>query len=215
MKTHFLNVNDTRKINDSQLWIVGCSFAHGIGVNKDQRFGQLLADKFNIPVSFLTQGGTSISWAADQILRSDICANDIVVWALTGASRIPYLDESNNLNHVYSSNFEYIPDISNFINKNFLVSNHMLYESFTHISQVKNYLEKIGTQFVLAVMPLNGKEHDLQTINFTKTIKNSIILFDPNDYTFIDAGTDNLHPGPLHHQWYSDQIYLKFNELYK
>ena len=215
MKTHFLNVNDTRRSNNPQLWIIGCSFAHGIGVKKDQRFGQLLANKLELPASFLTQGGTSISWAADQILRSDIRANDIVVWSLTGASRIPYLDESNNLNHVYSSNFEYIPDISNFINKNFLVSNHMLYESFTHISQVKNYLEKIGTQFVLAVMPLNGKEHDLQTINFTKTIKNSIILFDQNNYSFIDLGDDNLHPGPLHHQWYSDQIYLKFKELYK
>ena len=152
MNTSFLSINDTRKTNDSQLWIVGCSFAHGNGINKDQRFGQLLADKFNIPVSFLTQGGTSISWAADQILRSDICANDIVVWALTGAARLVFLDEKNKLNHVYANNFDDTPYIKDFLNKNFLVSNHMLYESFTHICQVKNYLEKIGACFILAVI---------------------------------------------------------------
>lgn len=214
MELSFLNLKDTRKTDDSQLWIVGCSFAHGLGVMKEQKFGQILADKLNLPVSFLTQPGTSIAWAADQILRSDIKKGDVVVWALTGASRITFLDDKNILYHIGVGNYNDFPIVGNFINKNFLVSNHMLYESFTRICQVTNYLNKIGAKFILAVMPLNGQEHDLQTIAFTETIKNSVVLFDQNDYSFIDLGTDRLHPGPLHHQWYADQIYLKFKNLY-
>lgn len=214
MELSFLNLKDTRKTDDSQLWIVGCSFAHGLGVMKEQKFGQILADKLNLPVSFLTQPGTSIAWAADQILRSDIKKGDVVVWALTGASRITFLDDKNILYHIGVGNYNDFPVVGNFINKNFLVSNHMLYESFTRICQVTNYLNKIGAKFILAVMPLNGQEHDLQTIAFTETIKNSVVLFDQNDYSFIDLGTDRLHPGPLHHQWYADQIYSKFKNLY-
>ena len=215
MELSFLNLKDTRKTDDAQLWVVGCSFAHGHGLgNINSRFGQVLADKLNLPVSFLTQSGTSIAWAADQILRSDIKKDDVVVWALTGASRLTFLDDNNILHHIGVGNYNEFPVVGNFINKNFLVSNHMLYESFTHICQVTNYLNKIGAKFILAVMPLNGQEHDLQTIAFTETIKNSVVLFDQNDYSFIDLGMDQLHPGPLHHQWYADQIYSKFKNLY-
>lgn len=214
MQLDFLKLVDARKVDSSQLWVVGCSFAHGLGVMKEQKFGHLLANKLNLPVSYLTQPGTSISWAADQILRSDIKKNDVVVWALTGASRITFLSDKNILCHIGVGNYDSLFAVHKFINKNFLASNHMIYESFTHIGQVSNYLDKIGASFILAVMPLNGPEHDLQTIAFSKTIKNSVILFDQDDYSFIDLGMDNLHPGPLHHEWYADQIYSKFKNLY-
>ena len=215
MDLNFLNLADSRKTDSYQLWVAGCSFAHGHGIQRDQRFGQLLAEKLNLPVSFLTRSGTSVSWAADQILRSDIKKNDVVVWALTGASRFTFLDDKNIQYHIGVANYKDFPIVKNYINENLLVSNHMLYESFTHICQVKNYLDKIEAEFILAVMPLNGQEHDLQTIDFTKDIKNSIVLFDQNDYSFIDYGFDRMHPGPLHHKWYADQIYLKYTDLYK
>ena len=215
MNLGFLNLADSRKTDSYQLWIAGCSFAYGVGVQRDQRFGQLLAKKLNVPVSFLTCPGSSISWAADQILRSDINKNDVVVWALTGAGRFTFMNDQNILHHVGAANYKNLPIVKHYIDEKLLASNHMLYESFTHICQVKNYLDKIGAEFILAVMPLNGQEHDLQTIDFTKDIKNSIILFDQNDYSFIDFGTDRMHPGPLHHKWYADQIYSKYTNLYK
>jgi hypothetical protein len=215
MDLNFLSLVDSRKTDSYQLWVAGCSFAHGIGIQRDQRFGQVLAERLNLPVSFLTRPGTSVSWAADQILRSDIKKKDVVVWALTGASRFTFLDDKNIQYHIGVANYKDFPIVGHYINKNLLVSNHMLYESFTHICQVKNYLDKIGAEFILAVMPLNGQEHDLQTIAFTNDIENSIVLFDQNDYSFIDVGFDRIHPGPLHHKWYADQIHLKYTNLYK
>jgi hypothetical protein len=48
MDLNFLNLADSRKTNSYQLWVAGCSFAHGIGIQRDQRFGQLLAEKLNL-----------------------------------------------------------------------------------------------------------------------------------------------------------------------
>ena len=86
---------DHRQGNDKQLWVSGCSFADGIGVSKQQRYGQLVADKLLLPVSFLTSPGSSIPWAADQILRSDIRANDIIIWGITAINR--YVSYKNKI----------------------------------------------------------------------------------------------------------------------
>ena len=61
---------DLRKTENTQLWFAGCSFTYGVGVDSSQRYGQLVANHFNLPCSFLSKPGSSIAWAADQILRS-------------------------------------------------------------------------------------------------------------------------------------------------
>jgi hypothetical protein len=209
----FLQLTAQRISNNAQIWIVGCSFAHGSGVRSDERFGKLISVELNLPVSFLTQAGTSIEWAADQILRSDIRPGDIVVWGLTGASRFTYLDELNELNHVRIENFDQIKNLHTVIDKNLLVSNHMIYKAITCIEQVKNYLEKLNCKFVVAVLPLNTSAHDLQILEYTSTLKHAILLFNTNDYSFIDYGTDNLHPGPNHNKWYAEQILTHLGKL--
>lgn len=203
-----------RSSPNQQIWVVGCSYAHGIGVNADQRYGQIISEELNLPVSFLTQGGTSNDWAADQILRSDIQSNDIVVWGLTGASRFEYSDQSDRLHNVRLENFDQIPDLSNFVNKKLLISNHMIYNTIKSVEQVRNYLSKLSCRLVLAVFPTNIKEHDLQILDYTSRLKDAIILFDTNEYTFIDYGTDNSHPGPNQHKWYANTI-LKHLENYE
>ena len=60
---------DGRRTPDQQLWISGCSVSHGVGVTQEQRYGQLIADSLGLPVSFLTEGGSSIPWAVDQLPR--------------------------------------------------------------------------------------------------------------------------------------------------
>jgi len=92
---NLLSLADHRQGNDKQIWVSGCSFADGIGVSKQQRYGQLVADKLLLPVSFLTSPGSSIPWAADQILRSDIRANDIIIWGLTAINR--YISYKNKI----------------------------------------------------------------------------------------------------------------------
>ena len=37
----------------TQLWCVGCSITHGVGVNANERSGMLIADYLKLPVSFL------------------------------------------------------------------------------------------------------------------------------------------------------------------
>jgi hypothetical protein len=213
MKHSMLDLVSGRTNESKQLWIVGCSYAHGIGVSNKQRYGTLIGDALNISTAFLTKGGTSVDWAADQILRSDIRPDDIVVWGLTGSSRFTYADQLYRLHNVRLDNFDQVPDLSSFINKKFLVSNYMVYNTIKSIEQVKNYLDKLTCKFVLAVFPTNIAEHDIQILDFTSKLKNAIILFDPDNYSFIDYGTDLLHPGPLHHKFYADRILNHIGKL--
>lgn len=210
----FLKLADNRKRDDEQIWISGCSFANGFGVHQTQRFGSIISNRLNLPVSFLTKNGSSVAWAADQILRSDIRENDIVVWGLTGSSRLTYLSDDNTLYDVSNSNFNSIDNLKLYINQKLLVSNHMLYESFIRILEVQNFLYKINAKFILAVLPLNSQEHDLKILDFVKQLPQSVILFDPHNITFIDYAFDNMHPGQKHHAWYSEKILDHYHILY-
>ena len=80
---NLLSLNDIRQTIDPQFWIVGCSLAHGFSLpDINLRYGQVVADHYKKPVSFLTQVTSSFLWAADQILRSDIREDDLVIWHL-------------------------------------------------------------------------------------------------------------------------------------
>lgn len=204
--SNFLQLADQRKTIHPQLWIVGCSFSHGSCVHENERFGQLLADNLSLEVSFLTSPGSSIEWAADQILRSDIKSGDTVVWGLTGASRIPWGDESHSVHHITHHSYDSTPEIRPYINKPHLISSHMIYEAVTHVKQVENYLSKVGARFVLACMPANGPETDLIMNEFVSPLSYAIMMYDIHDYKFIDYGWDNLHPGPIQHTIYAKLI---------
>lgn len=201
----YLSLADTRKTNDRQVWIIGCSFAKGIGVNETERYGYLISQQLGLPVSFLTKDGSSVPWAADQILRSDIRKNDIVIWGITGSGRFTFADEENNLHHIclnsYNSNNQ---EFTYLINKNFLTSNQMCYNSITCIAQVIKYLDHIGTKYILGMFPLNIEEHELKLLKYISQFNNSVLLY--TDRKFIDFGNDNVHPGVLQHQWYAKTI---------
>jgi len=209
---NFLYLTESRKSDSAQLWIVGCSFSHGSGVNSNERYGQLLSDKLNLPVTFLTQPGSSIRWAADQILRSDIRKDDIVVWGLTGVSRFPYLDESNILHHVNTNNFNSTKNIKNYFQEQILVSNHLMYDAISSTEQVFNFLKKISSKFILAAMPCNTPSYDLKIYNYVSNLDYAIMLYDIHNYSFIDVGHDQQHPGPKQHQIYAQKILKAINE---
>lgn len=189
----YLQLVDGRQGSDRQLWIAGCSIPHGVGVEESQRFGCLLAEKLDLPVSHLTQGGTGIPWAADQLLRSDIRANDVVVWAITSEYRYCFWDK--NLKHANPYNFQRSEDrsIGNSLE-------NMVYRAVTSIHQVINFCHKIQAKLIL-----------LPTIP-GETLR--LVFHDCSNwhspeyrYSFIDTGSDGEHPGPRQHAEWADFCY--------
>jgi hypothetical protein len=214
-----LDVNalvDQRKSTESQLWIAGCSIAHGVGVEKHQRYGQLVSDSLGMPCSFLTRPGSAIDWAADQILRSDIRENDIVICGITNPERLTYIHDDHLLSGVTSQSFKSFPEYSKIIDPAELSSQNTVYKHFYAIQQVINYCKKINAHLILVGL-LTGN-HSLQralksyqnyiNIHYHYTFQNSSI-----NTNFIDLGSDNNHPGPIQHQQYKQTILDKIKQL--
>jgi hypothetical protein len=203
-----LKLSDTRKSNDQQLWIVGGSNSYGLGVASNERFGQLIADSLKLPVSFLTEIGSSMEWASDQILRSDIRSGDIIIWATVPVSRFPfYCNES--VVHVNVDHYEKNPKFNNQVDIDQLGnSNTLLYRPLTSVERVQNMCNKLNIKLVIAGI----SKHSEYTSHLLK-FKNYIHLagrfgLNVND-EYLDVGDDNFHQGPKMHRWYADQIITK------
>jgi len=202
-----LNLNDQRKHKDKNLWVSGCSFTYGVGVNENERYANLLAKELNLPLSMLAKSGASISYSADQILRSDIRENDIVIWGITDHQRITHYDQPNN--QIININVGKFHDI----NKKFdFFDPTLMYSSITAIHQVINFCNKIKAKLVLA-----GVFTNLETSAYLKNVKSYIHL---NSFygvklkdRFLDVGDDSVHPGPLTHIWYAEKILDKLKEI--
>jgi hypothetical protein len=207
-KHAMLHLVDQRKTQQKQLWIAGCSVSHGIGVTEQTRYGQLLADQLNLPASFLTYGSSSIVWAADQILRSDIRSEDIVVWGLTSWSRTPFFN-NNVLHQVTATSLEKYSEHRKLVNPDALSSDHLFYQSLTSIFQVINFCQKINATLVIASLV------DDCICEFLKDQPSFIMLFKlwGRDQLYIDLGYDGMHPGVITHQFYHNQIYQKLQGL--
>ena len=188
----YLTLVDTRKTSGQNLWISGCSISHGVGVDPNQRYGQLLADSLQLPVSHLTLGGTSIEWAADQILRSDIQKNDILVWGLTSDYRATEWDSvKNKIKSINPHSF----DASESGSLALVSEETRLYKALSVINQVENFCNKIGVQLI--VFPIISTESMRLHLS-----KNKSYFETPYQADYCDYGSDGSHPGPLQHQEY-------------
>jgi hypothetical protein len=196
---------DGRKTANQQLWISGCSISHGVGVTQETRYGQLIADSLGLPVSFLTAGGSSIPWAIDQIVRSDVCANDIVVLGLTEEFRFPYWTKDKTLWHIgwshrNFSNLLPLTNLSSSIIDKLITDDNCVYQSVIRIYQLVNFCRKLNVK-LLIVGILSSTELALY-LNSIPEFKHYRNFKSPK--AFFDLGTDNLHPGTLQHQLYAD-----------
>lgn len=207
-----LSLVSPRQVKDNQLWVSGCSITYGTGVQDNQRYGQLLADALDMPVTFLAYPGSSITWQADQILRSDIRAGDIVVWGLTAQERFPYF-KNNKITHVTSLTYKVDTAMKHKVDIAFLDSQQLMYQAVVEIHQVINFCHKIGAKLILAQLLGTGLEL------YLKDHANYQMLYGHfgrnHGEIFMDVGTDNDHPGPLTHQWYCDKILEKYNQVYR
>jgi hypothetical protein len=209
-----LDLVDSRKTESQQIWNAGCSITCGDGVLEDERYGSLIAKQTGLPISYLARSGSSIEWAADQILRSDIKENDIVIWGLTSINRLPHFD-TKKITHVNPSIYYKNPQFIDIVNPDLLDSATRIYKAVTSVFQVINFCQKVNCQLVLAGILIN--EDDVK--NFLK-IKNYIHLYGYYGYIkhnkvplpFIDIGSDGKHPGKQMHQYYAENIINKLSE---
>lgn len=199
---------------EPKLWVVGCSVTHGLGVNTNQRYGQLIADYLNMPVTFLTQPGSSIPWAADKILTSDIEKDDIIVWGLTGVSRFLFVLDNQKEFYVLPTNFNEFKEYTNCIDESYLLSYDLFYRARRAIHQVINFSNKIGARLKLGFLPLNDSRTDVLMYQLLKNKKEFVELYDiHSDIQFLDIGDDNLHPGVITHRFYAKKFIESLKEI--
>lgn len=203
---------DTRTSDNSQLWVVGCSITEGVGISKDQRWGHLLSKQLNMPVSYLALSSTSISWAVDQIIRSDIRKDDIVCWLLTGVNR-HHMYYNDHWHQLTGTEWPDDPELKMLINKNILVSEHAVAHACSQIDHAVRYLRLIGCKFILSLVPLNINEHQMILYKYlSNNVPEFTLLINSAGLevsdSYIDLGSDNDHPGPKQHKLYAD-LFLK------
>lgn len=196
---------EQRKISEAQLWIAGCSISHGVGVDSSQRYGQLLSQKLRLPCSFLTMPGSSISWAADQILRSDILPGDIVVWGITNSERTTLFDH-NKMTCVNVGSYTREPGLDKVLPAEELLNETTFYSHLYSIEQVINFCEKLqATLLLLGLLVSDNMLRYLKAKDNYFHYDYDIEFRDNIKYIkFSDLGTDNQHPGPQQHQLYAD-----------
>jgi hypothetical protein len=211
----------------SKLWVVGCSIAHGVGVEPEQRWGKLVAQQLGIEPVFLTAEGSSIEWGADQILRADINANDTVCWGLTTPNRTLWYNEHGQQQHILNVYYHTHPDFH--VDRRHLVDLNLAYKAVNYVRQVQNYLNKIGCRYAIgSVLPGLTEHREIVVKNLINT-PGFFIAYDPDRIKYVDAatfftrnrpvnqlfadiGSDGFHPGPQQHKLYAEQF---LNELDK
>jgi hypothetical protein len=216
-----LHLWDTRKSDQPQLWVVGASFClgnHGVGKSA---FPWLLEKDLNIPMSLLAMNAASHELMSDQLLRSDVRANDIVILSLNHEER-----------HVFWNSFTSVPNIlgpgwHNYENDikrveqlgykkkevdRFLFANDTgFYKNYTHIYQVINYCNKISAKLLLfGVFSSSRMNLALSDIPQFKLYTNKLGISQTN---FVDYADDNMHPGIQQHRLYADFILSNLKAL--
>ena len=211
----------------SKLWVAGCSIAHGVGVNKQQRWGEILSQQLGVEPVFLTAEGSSIEWAADQILRADINPNDVVCWGLTTPNRSLWYSEQGQAQHILNVYYHTHPEFH--IAQRHLIDLNLAYKAVNYVQQVQNYLNKIGSRYAIGSVLPGLSEHREIVVNSLTDTPGFFIAYDPDlikyvdtatffartrpiNNLFVDVGTDGFHPGPQQHELYAEQFFNQLNK---
>lgn len=181
--------------NHPTIYIAGCSISHGVGVEDSERYGEIVASNLGMQFCFLTDPGSSIEWASDQLIRSDIQSGDIVLWGLTSEYRACEWDTKNHkVKHINSYTF----DASESGSIALISEENRLYKALTSVYQVDNFCDKIGAQLVC--FPIISSE----TLKlYLSGLKN---FYDMPYKRWVDVGSDKAHPGPKQHYYWAEKL---------
>lgn len=200
-----------RKTESQQIWFAGCSTTFGIGVNKGQRYQDIVKETLCLESTDLSWPGSSITWSRDQILKSDIRPNDIVVWGLTTKDRFSWFD-NDIITHVNVPYYTLNSAFNNVVPITLLDAPQKTYEAISAVQQVNNFCNKIGAHLILANIHGN-----LDLVADFAKYKGFIMLYGRKGLNssddFLDFGSDNNHPGVKTHQYYANVIIEKINNL--
>lgn len=199
-----------RPSTDSTLWIVGAGITNGCDVHANCRWGDILAEKLDMPSVHLTHGHASVYWAADQILRSDISTADIVIWEIPEPARVEISSGwavQPISQHLYST----VITEQRYWDTAYFGSQAILNKSLREIAQVVNFCDKIGAKLYLINLS------DMAWLPFmlrNKTVFNDCVKdlqIERSVVTYIDMSADKLKPGPAHHAVFAEQIFEFIN----
>jgi hypothetical protein len=230
---NLLSLYADRKSTGNQVWVTGCSFAYGIGVDSQERYGELFAEVSQLPVSFLAAPGTSIPWAADQLLRSNIKQGDIILWGLTSINRFEtyknrielsitsttlsnkWLDLNNKiLRTAKDENIKlmcnrFITAIDKLTSQDknelelALISDDRLMASIKSIFQVMNFCKQLDVKLIIFLHDLSTDEFEYFLMKYISLMDNFVHITPIIDYG--NSGTQ--HPGPnTHRNWANELI---------
>lgn len=199
-----LSLQDFRRGDSPQLWCIGGSVAAGIGVDFSQNFGQLLAKKLQVDVSYLVDQSASIPWCSDQILRSDIRKDDIVVWMLPPLACVNYYDaqiqKSVELN--YRTNHRL--DVTE-ITEESIKDTNLLHITITALQRVLNTSRTVGYKLFISTPPVNDSTYELSLLQFLVQQKEFIHCYGTSQtYLDLNFNGDGTEPGPIQHEMYAD-----------
>jgi len=139
-KTNFcpyLHLVNGNRLHTRTLWVVGDNIVSGKGlIDKEDRFCELVSKDIAIPLRDISQGGISIEWAVDQIIRSDIKEGDIVIYGVTSEYRTPKWDCYEN---------KAILDRRLYMRYN----ETRLYKGITSLYQLEKYCDLLGVTLIL------------------------------------------------------------------
>ena len=176
-------------------------------------------------MSFLSQGGSSIEWAGDQILRSDICKHDVVIWGITGLNRLLHYDNNDNAMHILPGKFN--PGHPFFFTVETEIPNRDLWlkllddesrlpHSIRIIAQVISYCTKVNCHLILCFHPeLSLPDQSTKMLEYLKSTGLYVDLYQPlGRGTYIDYASDNKHPGVQTHKIWAETLveFIKHKE---
>lgn len=194
-----------RKTTVPQIWVAGCSFTKGVGVTLEQTWKEHVSKSLNLDYTDLSEEGTSITWSADRILRSDIQPNDIVFWQLTGHQRNFVIDEkNNNLQHILLNTLSN-SKIKKKFPPEYVDSKTTICKNILSIQQVYNFCQKAKAKLVILGTLYDWENHYL---HYNVPCFEQLLVWPKK---LIDLGSDGMHPGPEQHKVYAK----KFIELLK
>lgn len=208
-----LDLVDSRRSLNPQLWVAGCSTTYGLGVAIEQRYANLLSTRLDLSVTVLAKVGSSIPWAVDQLLRSDIRENDIVILGATGCNRLTIYNDSR-LNHVtvgsYLKNIDMFPEVKI---EQFDCSTR-IYESLCAIKQLENFCTKLKAKLIVLGIHTN-LDLAAELCQYPYFIFCHGTMGSDLRAEWLDVGNDiHRHPGPETHKMYANLIANRLESLY-
>lgn len=203
-------------INAPTLWTAGCSVTAGFGVSFNQSWPILLSNQLNLPLVNLSCVGGSNLRSVDQLLRSDIQENDIVILGVTSLARISSSSEADPWQEKVFTvlDWERAPKNLQWCDITYFYSHDLHRRNITSILQLINFCKKIKSKLIIAnLLDATWFNIFFRDQSCYLNLANTCFGKGNADVKFIDLGYDNMHPGPLQHQEYANKIFEKIKCL--